>query len=99
MTLRLAGVLRVWFVLRPWWFAMSGDPLIGRVEPGAKLTPSGAGNGVTEQKAGIPGMGLEWPPEPFSSCISLKKKKIHLRSVSYGPARWALYRNRRPGAS
>lgn len=54
---------------------MSGDPLIGRVEPGAKLTPSGAGNGVTEQKAGIPGMGLEWPPEPFSSCISLKKKK------------------------
>ncbi|KAI4562770.1 hypothetical protein MJT46_011732 [Ovis ammon polii x Ovis aries] len=47
MTLRLAGVLRVWFVLRPWWFSMSGDPLIGRVEPGAKLTPSGTERPLT----------------------------------------------------
>lgn len=29
MTLRLARVLRVWFVLWPGWLAMSGDPLIG----------------------------------------------------------------------
>lgn len=66
MTLRLAGVLRVLVRFTAWWFAMSGDPLIGRAsEPGAKLTPSGAGNGVTEQKAGIPGMGLEWPLNLF----------------------------------